>query len=219
MTTLVGNSHMYQCCIFSNDTRLASTSFDETIRVWNIKTDPYSCVYVLNFDHFVTELLVSATHARIFAPILVGEMIRVWNANDGQCLPDIGNYTTNVCNSCVLFVDDDNQCIGYVNQQDEITLWNFMTNECTKRISIVYDGPKASYKIAYLSSKKLVWYIMNEKVGLYDFETDNQVYILSVKVTNVTVSENGKYLMIIRSHKNKDEFFLEVYWLQTGILK
>jgi len=208
VTTLTGHTGIIRsCCIFSNDTRIASASVDQTVRVWQIEPPIYSCLYVLpGHISSIQSCVVSADNAWIIS--LSNDRLCVWNTDTAESHQILTDHTTSPSGinnkSCVMSLDN-RYIVSIVYgglTGGEAKRWDFTTGECITtipRISEVWSG-SSSYHIAYLSSERLVWANLF-LVGVWEFKTSKNIYILpfeglgDVKIVNV--SAEGKYLIIV----------------------
>jgi WD40 repeat protein len=217
MNTLEGHiSFVYHCVVFKNDSRIVSGSGDDTVRVWKIESPQCDCLYQIQVKN-VSALVVSLDNTRIFSTSWVTSGISVWDGETGECMKilDTGEYCSR---DCIVSVDD-NQCLGSVNANGEVKLWKITTGQCTKTYSIL-DRPNKCFCIAYLSSTRFVWWSFLEgEVGVYDLQNETNIYTIRLKVRFVSVSPDGKYLIIVLFGENDKLLFTNVYSLETGKLK
>jgi len=218
MTTLVGhNWYATFCCIFFNDTRIATGSYSE-VRVCEVETPQYSCLYVIQVDD-LHNLLVSADHARIITTSARNTKIQVWNSATGQCLQVLEGHAHSPRYKSCAISDDDDHCLGSVdNVSGETKLWNTITGECTKTIPFLHDDHGQSlFRICYLSSKRVVWQKFGE-VRVWDLQKETTIhhYDLHLCCGDASMSIDGKYLIVSRTRH--EELTLYYYSLETGKL-
>jgi len=206
---------------FLNDRRIASGSHDKTVRVWLVEST--HCLFVLHeagMNTFNT-IVVSSDNTLIFSMNAEDQSIRVWDSVTGICLrvlPTNGGNTSRG-GFFVKSVDDD-RCLGSIGRDNETKLWNTTTGKCTKTIASIHVGPPNGYDLCYVSSKRVVWWNF-VKIGVWDLETDANIYIIprrpGVHFKFVGVSADNKYLIAVL-RGDKGTVMMEVYSFETGIL-
>jgi hypothetical protein len=63
------------------------------------------------------------------------------------------------------------------------------------------------------------WSFLEGEVGVYDLQNETNIYTIRLKVRFVSVSPDGKYLIIVLFGENDKLLFMNVYSLETGKLK
>ena len=225
MNTLVGHTDFVgHCVIIKNDSRIVSKSSGD-VRVWKLESPQCDCLYKFQVSN-VCELVVSLDNTRIFTTSWCKKIISIWDSETGECVKILEGHTeNNGTRYCLAVSVDDDKCLGSVAWNGalngETKLWNITTGKCTKTCSNLYRTYKYSltFDIAYLSSTRLVWWIHNKEVGVYDLQKETNTCTFLLKVRFVSVSPDGKYLIIVHVDEDEKLLFTKVYSLKTGKLK
>jgi hypothetical protein len=107
----------------------------------------------------------------------------------------------------------------------ETKLWDITTGKCTLTIPNISRSVDWKHHIVYLSSKRLVWWqsdplLWTSKVGVWNLLRNKNVYAFSfeVEIKLVSVSADGKYLIIVLNKIRTEYSFVQVYNFETGTL-
>jgi WD40 repeat protein len=226
VATLTGHTDSVRTCsIFFNDTRIASGSYDWTVRVWQVKNFQWKSLHVLKGRRYwIASIFTLADNPWIIS-FANDKTLRVWNSDTGKCLEILTGHTErpSYCgNSCVMSLD--HQLVGSIDRMGtETKLWNITTGTCTLTIPNISGSGGWYHHIVYLSSQRLVWWQSDwqcNQVCVWNLLANKKVYILSlkVKIKLVNVSADGKYLIIVLNKYNTEYAFVQVYNFETGTL-
>jgi WD40 domain-containing protein len=120
--TLTGHTHVVECVAFSPEgQRLASGSFDATVRVWDLTTAGDPLLHTLT-GHVGRVIAVAFNHAGTQI-VSGGEdgTVRVWDAQTGASFAELSGHTAPV--NCVAFSPNDTR-VASGSDDKTIRLWD-----------------------------------------------------------------------------------------------
>jgi WD40 repeat protein len=116
---------------------LASGSFDQTIRLWNVQTG--SCLRILRGHTSAVYILAISPNGQLLASGSDDQTVRLWNLKTGECLHVMCGHISWV--RSVVFSSDD-QIVFSGSDDRTIKLWDVATGRCIKTVrgDRLYEG-------------------------------------------------------------------------------
>uniref|UniRef100_UPI0037E81F20 telomerase protein component 1 n=1 Tax=Semicossyphus pulcher TaxID=241346 RepID=UPI0037E81F20 len=123
--TLVSSCDGISSCAFLKDERLATTSFDGRIEIWDIRT---SCRTAL-IDAHTNTITASDTSAdkKHLATVSLDFMLKVWSAAKGH---EVAAHQSSSPLNCVTF-DPEDHLLAAGCWNGNVIMWNWLQNETT----------------------------------------------------------------------------------------
>ncbi|XP_067330344.1 telomerase protein component 1 isoform X2 [Channa argus] len=120
---LVSSCDGISSCVFLNDERLATTSFDGRIEIWDIKN---GCRTVLidGHSHEITASDVTANQTH-FATVSLDLMLKVWSSSNGQ---EVAALPSSSPLNCVNF-DPKGHLLAAGCWDGNVIVWNWLQNK------------------------------------------------------------------------------------------
>lgn len=147
--TLTGHTSEVQALTVLQDGRLASGSWDSTIKIWNLKT--WTCELTLTGHTGIVNALIVLSDGRLASCSPDGS-IKVWNVRTGACEATLTGHTGAVM--CLVALPNGRFASGSVDKT--IKVWNVRTGTCEATFTghtetvmgfaILSDGRLASYE-------------------------------------------------------------------------
>ncbi|RKK31227.1 hypothetical protein BFJ66_g15942 [Fusarium oxysporum f. sp. cepae] len=148
LLTLEGHRGEVSLAVFSHDSKkVASASWDETIRIWDAETG--ECERVLEgHSHPVRSVMFSHDSKKV-ASASWDETIRIWNAETGECERVLEGHSHPV--RSVMFSHDSKK-VASASWDETIRIWNAGTGEC-ERVLEGQSHPVRSVMFSHDSKK------------------------------------------------------------------
>ncbi|ESU15454.1 hypothetical protein FGSG_08955 [Fusarium graminearum PH-1] len=165
LLTLEGHSKRVNSVVFLHDSKkVASGSWDDTIRIWNAETG--ECERVLEGHSADVNSVVFSHDSKKVASGSIDQTIRIWNAETGECERVLEGHSNSV-NSVVFSHDSKKVASGSIDQT--IRIWNAETGECEREL----EGHSADVNSVVFShdSKKVASGSIDETIRIWDAET------------------------------------------------
>ena len=125
LSTLIGHSKLVKSVVFSpNGTRLASCSYDDTVRLWDAHTGGAIGDSMVGHTNSVNSVvfLPDSTH---LASCSDDKTVRLWDAHTGDAIGDSMVGHTNSVNSVVFL--PDGTCLASCSFDNTMRLWDAHT--------------------------------------------------------------------------------------------
>ncbi|KAF5970223.1 atypical ALPHA kinase [Fusarium coicis] len=189
LLTLEGHSSPVISVVFSDDSKkVASASYDNTIRIWNAETG--ECERVLEGHSDWVNSVVFSHDSKKVASGSSDKTIRIWNAETGECERELEGHSDWV-NSVVFSHDSKKVASG--SRDKTIRIWNAETGECERELeghsdwvnSVVFSHD--SKKVASGSDDKTIR-IWNAETGKCERELKGH----SSRVNSVVFPHDSK---------------------------
>ena len=177
-TTLKGHEATVYTLIQLNDSKIASCSFDKTIKVWDLFTN--KCILTLKgHDNYISSLIQLSDG--IIASCSWDKTIKLWDLTTYQCISTLTGHENTVRHIIQL----KNGKIASSSGDKTIKIWDFKKNECTLTLK-GHDSTVHSLiqlndgKLASCSSDKTIrlWDIRANKCTFTHFGHENSVNCL-----------------------------------------
>jgi WD40 repeat protein len=128
ISTLKGHTSFIRDFVLINNTTLASSSDDKTVRIWDLTANTSKFILNSTSGFFGLKLLDSNTLAS-------GDesAIRVWNITSGNLIKTLSNHTSSIWDT-ICFLKDDGQTILSGSLDKTIKVWNWKTGECLNTV-------------------------------------------------------------------------------------
>jgi WD40 repeat protein len=132
LQTLEGHSSSVTSVVFSHDsTRLASASYDKTIKVWDASTG--ACLHTLEgHSSLVTSVAFSHDSTRL-ASASCDNTVKIWDASTGACLHTLEGHSSTV--SSVVFSHDSTRLVS-ASHDNTVKIWDASTGACVQTLNV-----------------------------------------------------------------------------------
>ncbi|KAM0348445.1 hypothetical protein ACHAP4_010960 [Fusarium culmorum] len=142
----------HSCCVisvmFSHDsTKLASASWDKTVRIWNAETG--DCERVLEGHSDSVRSAVFSHDSTKLASASDDKTVRIWNAETGDCERVLEGHSKQVWS--VMFSHDSTR-LASASLDKTIRIWNAETGDC-ERVLEDHSGPIGPVVFSHDSTK------------------------------------------------------------------
>jgi len=206
LQTLVGHSGTVRRVVFSyNATRLASASYDSTVKIWDASSG--KCLQTLK-GHSDTVRSVTFSHdSTRLASASDDNTVKVWNTSSGACLQTLEGHIFSV--NSVAFSRDSSRLASASNDRT-IKTWNASSGKCLQTLeghsysvnSVVFS--RDSTRLASVSEDETVkiWdassgkCLQNFHVGkvLYDISFDATGLYLHTEIGTIDITASSASL-------------------------
>ncbi|RKK77375.1 hypothetical protein BFJ68_g17978, partial [Fusarium oxysporum] len=189
LLTLEGHSSTVNSVVFSHDSKkVASASYDNTIRIWNAETG--ECERELKGHSNSVSSVVFSHDSKKVASASRDKTIRIWNAETGECERELKGHSNHV--SSVVFSHDSKK-VASASYDDTIRIWNAKTGECERELK----GHSSSVNSVVFShdSKKVASASYDDTIRIWNAETgecERELKGHSSSVSSVIFSHDSK---------------------------
>ena len=123
--------------LISNSNFLASSSYDKTVRIWDVTTN--TCKYVLK-GHTDGVTALKQISSDMFASVSWDQTIKFWNITTGQLIRTLKDSMYSSFSIDVLSNNEKEQILVSISNKDTIKLWNITTGmELNSKKMSFYD--------------------------------------------------------------------------------
>ncbi|KAL5596374.1 hypothetical protein FOVSG1_010063 [Fusarium oxysporum f. sp. vasinfectum] len=206
LLALEGHSGGVKSVVFSHDSKkLASGSWDQTIRIWSAETG--KCERVLKGHSDDVNWVVFSHDSKKLASASSDRTIRIWDTDTGECEQVLEGYSSYV--SSVVFSHDSKKVASAFNKM--IRIWDVETGECEQ----VLEG-HSSYvnSVVFSHDSKKVASTFNKMIRIWDAETGECERVLeghSHRVKSVVFSHNSKKVA-----SGSNDSMVRIWNVETG---
>jgi WD40 repeat protein len=129
ISTLVGHKYLYQIndLILLNSDLLASSSSDQTVRIWNLTTN--STKFILQ-GHSANVNGLKLVSSDILASGSSDYSIKLWNITNGQLIRNLTGHGNQILNSVDFLSNSQTLVSGGYGSDQSIKIWNVTTGAC-----------------------------------------------------------------------------------------
>ncbi|KAI1013595.1 hypothetical protein LB504_013201 [Fusarium proliferatum] len=139
LLTLEGHSRDVNSVVFSHDSKkVASASWDETIRIWDAETG--KCERVLEGHSKSVNSVVFSHDSKKVVSGSDDKIIRIWDTETGECERELKGHSSLV--SSVVFSHDSKK-VASGSYDKTIRIWNAETGECERELKGHRDGVRS----------------------------------------------------------------------------
>ncbi|PNP59224.1 hypothetical protein FNYG_14995 [Fusarium nygamai] len=189
LLTLEGHSERVDFVVFSHDSKkVASVSFDKTVRIWNAETG--ACERVLEGHSNWVMSVVFSHDSRKVASASWDKTIRIWNTETGEYERVLVGHSDWI-NSVVF--SHHSKKVASASSDETIRIWNAETGECER----VLDGHSDWVNSVVFSydSKRVASDSFDKTVRIWNAETGECEHVISLdccaRVLSFTPDERG----------------------------
>ena len=179
-----GHTEWVRCVAVAENGLGVSGSFDNTLRVWDLRTG--ECLRVLK-GHTGSVECVAVTEDGLCVSGSFDNTLRVWDLRTGECLRVLKGHTNSV--KCVA-VTEDELCVSG-SDDDTLQVWDLRTGECLR----VLKGHTGSVECVAVTEDGLCVSGSGDKtLRVWDLHTGECLRALkghTVSVNGVAVTEDG----------------------------
>ncbi|PSB33678.1 NB-ARC domain-containing protein [Stenomitos frigidus] len=163
-----------------HDQTLAGASLDNTVRVWNVRTE--KCLCILEGHTKVVKSVAISPSGKLLASGSADATVRLWNIQSGQEIHTFEGHTKDVCS--VAFSPDDD-LIASVSTDNTLRLWNVKTGQL---LSTLQNNGSDSSKIVFSPNKQVLASSGSEDgiIKIWDLRTLRCLRVLSGHKTFIT---------------------------------
>ena len=182
---LKGHTNIVECMILVKPRELASGSWDDTIRIWDMDTG--ECTRLLKGHTWGVFSLLTLPDSRLLSGSYDGS-IKVWSLLDGTCLFDMFGHT--MAPKSVLYLSSTQELVtGAWDHQ--IRVWNMRTGRCLKTMQIHADEIRC---LIDLPNGQLVSCSEDNTIKIWDLRGDSMgVHVRTLQQHNACVN----YLAVV----------------------
>jgi len=143
LQTLEGHSSGVRSVAFSHDSaRLASASWDNTAKIWDVSRGGGECLQTLKgHSSGVRSVAFSHDSARL-ASASYDNTVKIWDASSGECLQTLEGHSSAV--SSVTFSHDSAR-LASASYDNTVKIWDASSGECLQTLVI----GKALFNISF----------------------------------------------------------------------
>jgi WD40 repeat protein len=165
--TLIGHTNTVCCLSILNHSRVVSSSFDSTIRIWNIEegkeerklqghTSLVRALFCLSTD---PPRLASGSHDR---------KIKIWDYSDGTCLQALDQHQGEITILRMLPVSVCKTGLVSASEDRTARTWNYETGEC---LTVFKGHTTVVYSVEVVHDDKLLTEAADHTVRLWELRT------------------------------------------------
>ena len=202
---LEGHTKDVQSGSFSPDGNyFVSASYDQTIRLWDIKTG--KCINVFTGHGLVNSVSFSPDGKHIVTSSY-DKTVKLWNIEKAECIKTFVGHTSGVFSASFspdgkYIVSASCVTLGYSNDDSNIKIWDITTGECIRTIketlslgNPVAFSPDGKHIVSASSDKSIkLWLVMN---GVC-----RKIFTgHAVNVSSVLFSPDGRYIVSASSDR------------------
>jgi WD40 repeat protein len=192
--TLTGHLNSVSTVAISSDGKcIASGSFDNTIKLWNLKTG--ELLHTLTKHSQPVLAIAFSPDGQTLVSGSVDDTIKLWNLDAGEIIATIGEHSDSVTSIAdSLAISPDGQAIASGSDDHTIKLWQLSTGELLN----TFRHPRGVNAVAISpDGQTLVSGSSDNTVKLWNLATSELISTLeghSRDVNTVAISPNGKII-------------------------
>jgi WD40 repeat protein len=161
LQTLEGHSHHVRSVAFSHDSsKLASASYDETVKVWDASSG--ACLQTLKGHSDYVSSVAFSHDSNKLASVSYDSTVRVWDASSGACLQTLEGHSDWVMS--VAFSHDSSK-LASASSDNIVKLWDASSGACLQTLeghshhvsSVAFSHDSSKLASASLDKTVKVW--------------------------------------------------------------
>ena len=162
MNKKINNAHndLIYKVIYDSKGKLYSSSYDDTIKIWELKNGEYDNIKTLNHSNDVSSILLLEDKKMLISG---GEGIKFWNLNDYQIIKSNDNIYMS-SNNCIERIGK-NEIIVCDENQKKLLIFSIESFEIIKEINNIY----IPVTIKLIDNKGLI-FVSGENNGKYNLK-------------------------------------------------
>lgn len=218
LQTLEGHSSTIYSVAFSHDSKvLASSSWDQTIKIWDVVTG--ICISTLKGSDSAVYTVAFSHDSKILASTSDNE-IRVWDVVTGTCNLILKGHSKYV--KCTAF-SQNSRMLASASKDCTIKLWDLTSGKCTSTlnghsegvcsvafshdftilVSISHDSSIKLWDAATGDCKATIK-VINDSVQSVAFSHDSRIFALVSDLDDKCIklwnTDNGEYIAMLNGH-------------------
>ncbi|KAF5624061.1 wd40 repeat protein [Fusarium sp. NRRL 25303] len=208
LLTLEGHSRDVNSVVFSHDSKkVASASWDETIRIWDAETG--ECERVLEGHSKSVNSVVFSHDSKKVVSGSDDKIIRIWDTETGECERELKGHRDGV--KSVVFSHDSKR-VASGSDDKTIRIWDAETGKC-ERVLEGHSGYVRSVVFSY-DSKRVASGSSDETIRIWDAGTGKCGRVLEGHrkyISSVVFSHNSKKVA-----SGSEDKMIRVWNAETG---
>ena len=170
-------------CFSSDGKKIASGSWDKTVRVWNLETG--ECIKTFEGHNDVVRSVCFSSDGKKIASGggYYDKTVRVWNVETGECIKTFEGHNDVARSVCF---SSDGKKIASGSCDKTVRVWHVETGECTWSGEDLNASPLSAEEVKYFRSKS------DQFGGTIPFTPDTSSYSLYIHDNAGCIIENKK---------------------------
>ncbi|KAJ6276546.1 WD40-repeat-containing domain protein [Bipolaris maydis] len=191
LQTFEGHSSHVTSVAFSHDsTRLASASWDSTVKIWDASNG--TCLHTLDGHSSAVESVAFSHDSTRIASASWDKTVKIWDASSGMCVHTLEGHSDNV--RSVAFSHDSTR-LASASDDSTVKIWDASSGTCLHTV----EGHSSDvYSVAFShNSARLASASWDSTVKIWDASSGTYLHTLeghSSYVTSVAFSHNSTRL-------------------------
>ncbi len=174
--TLQGHSDGVSALTMLGDGRLASGSYDKSIKLWDVQTG--QCVQTLQEQGSDIRALTLLGDGRLASGGSFDQSIKLWDVKTGQCVQTLQGHSDGV--TALTLLGDRRLASG--SYDNSIKLWDVKTGQCVQTLQGHSDGVSA---LTMLGDGRLASGSYDKSIKLWDVQTGQCVQTLQEQGSDI----------------------------------
>lgn len=189
--TFLGHTDTVRC-LQVDGTILISGSYDNTLKIWNLKTGV--CINTLR-GHTDSVLCLQFDNEKIVSGS-ADRTIRIWNFKTGESLKQLEGHTGSI--TCLHF---NSQRIISGSLDFDIKFWNLTTGQCVNTLDwITKEGHTGAIRCLKADNQKIISCSDDKTIKIWNIETGERYVTLKNHSDGVTCLQFNDYYILSGSY-------------------